>query len=124
MTVVSVNAGPYNLSTGYADTVRPAGASSFPLPWNGAANTTFVGSGSPYDTGALRFDNNTNQPIALNHVTVDIGTHHYDPWNPNLAIPANGTLILANPTVRAVGRADSSRPRSRPGLTQWAPWGR
>lgn len=107
MTVVSVNAGSYNLSTGYADTVRPAGASSFPFPWNGAANTTFVGSGSPYDTGALRFDNNTNQPITLNQVTVDIGTHHYDPWNPNLAIPANGTLILANPTGSAFDTSDA-----------------
>jgi RHS repeat-associated protein/uncharacterized repeat protein (TIGR01451 family) len=98
MTVVSVNTGPYNLSTGYADTVRPAGTSSFPFPWNGAANTTFVGSGSPYDTGGLRFDNNTNQPITLNHVTVDIGTRHYDPWNLNLNVPANGTLILAGAT--------------------------
>jgi RHS repeat-associated protein/uncharacterized repeat protein (TIGR01451 family) len=95
MTIVSVNTGPYNLSTGYADTIRPAGSSSFPFPWNGAANTTFVGSGSPYDTGGLRFDNNTNQPITLNHVTVDIGSRHYDPWNLNLNVPPNGTLILA-----------------------------
>ncbi len=107
MTVVSVNAGPYNLSTGYADTIRPAGTSSLPIPWNGAANTTFVGAGSPYDTGALRFDNNTNQPITLNHVTVDIGTHHYDPWGPNLAIPANGTLILANPGGSAFDTSDA-----------------
>ena len=98
MTVVSVNTGPYNLSTGYADTIRPAGTSSFPFPWNGAANTTFIGGGSPYDTGGLRFDNNTNQPITLNHVTVDIGTHHFDPWNLDLTVPANGTLVLANPT--------------------------
>jgi RHS repeat-associated protein/uncharacterized repeat protein (TIGR01451 family) len=95
MTVVSVNTGPYNLFTGYADTIRPAGTSTFPFPWNGAANTTFMGSGAPYDTGGLRFDNNTNQPITLNHVTVDIGTHHYDPWNLNLSVPANATLILA-----------------------------
>src|SRR5260370_1877263 len=98
MTVVSVNTGPYNLSTGYADTIRPAGTSSFPFPWNGAANTTFIGSGSPYDPGGLRFDNNTNQPITLNHVTVDIGTRHYDPWNLNLSVPANGTMMLAGAT--------------------------
>src|SRR5438874_754883 len=114
MTVVSVNTGPYNLSTGYADTIRPAGTSSFPFPWNGAANTTFIGGGSPYDTGGLRFDNNTNQPITLNHVTVDIGTHHYDPWSLDLTIPANGMLVLANPTgstfdtSEAVGTGTSS----------------
>jgi RHS repeat-associated protein/uncharacterized repeat protein (TIGR01451 family) len=107
MTVVSVNTGPYNLSTGYADTTRPAGSSTFPFPWNGAANTTFIGSGAPYDTGGLRFDNNTNQPITLNHVTADIGTHHYDPWNLNLAIPANGTLILASPTGSAFDTSES-----------------
>src|SRR6202022_1023939 len=107
MTVVSVNTGPYNLSTGYADTPRPAGSTTFPFPWNGAANTTFIGSGAPYDTGGLRFDNNTNQPITLNHVTADIGTHHYDPWNLNLAIPANGTLILASPTGSAFDTSES-----------------
>src|SRR5256886_937479 len=99
MTVVSVNPGPYNLSPGYADTIRPAGTSSFPFPWNGAANTTFIGGGSPYDTGGLRFDNNTNQPITLNHVTVDIGTHHYDPWSLDLTIPANGMLVPSTPTA-------------------------
>jgi len=98
MTVASVNTGPYNVFTAYADTIRPAGSSKFPFPWNGAANTTFVGGGSPYDTGGLRFDNNTNQPINLSHVTVDIGTHHYDPWDLNQTVPANGTLVLANPT--------------------------
>jgi hypothetical protein len=46
----------------------------------------------------LRFDNNTNQPITLDHVTVDIGTHHYDPWNLNLSVPANATLVLAGAT--------------------------
>ena len=107
MTVASVNTGPYNLSTGYADTTRPAGSSTFPFPWNGAANTTFIGSGAPYDTGGLRFDNNTNQPITLNHVTADIGTHHYDPWNLNLAIPPNGTLILASPTGSTFDTSES-----------------
>src|SRR5260370_25135844 len=105
MTVVSVNTGPYNLSTGYADTIRPAGTSSFPFPWNGAANTTFIGSGSPYDTGGLRFDNNSSQPITLNHVTVDIGTHHYDPCRLNLPVPACGTLIRPKPTRGAVDTA-------------------
>ncbi len=107
MTVASVNTGPYNLSTGYADTIRPAGTSSFPFPWNGAANTTFVGGGSPYDTGGLRFDNNSSQPITLNHVTADIGTHHYDPWSLNLAVPAGGTLILANPMGSAFDTSES-----------------
>jgi len=107
MTVASVNSAPYNLSTGYADSVRPAGTSSFPFPWNGAANTNFVGSGAPYDTGGLRFDNNSNQPITLNHVTVDIGSRHYDPWNLNQTIPANGTLILANPTGSAFDTSEA-----------------
>ncbi|HKV29950.1 MAG TPA: RHS repeat-associated core domain-containing protein [Candidatus Dormibacteraeota bacterium] len=115
MTVVSVNTGPYNLSTGYADTTRPAGLSTFPFPWNGAANTTFIGGGAPYDTGGLRFDNNTNQAITLNHVTADIGTHHYDPWNLNLAIPANGTLILANPTGSVFDTSESGGTGTNPG---------
>jgi len=98
MTVASVSADTSALSifAGYADTLLPAGNSSFPFPWKGSPNTAFIGGGPPFDTGGLRFDNNTSNPIALDHVTVDIGAHHFDPWaSTKLSVPAKGTLILA-----------------------------
>jgi hypothetical protein len=53
-----------------------------------------------WDTGALRFDNTTAEPVALDKVTVTIGAKRYnvddDLWRPEeLVVPANGTLILA-----------------------------
>lgn len=96
---------PFNVSAGYADTTHPGGASSFPNPWAGAPNTTFVGdSAGPFDTGALRFDNTTTHPLTLDNVSVDIGSHHYTPAAEPQTVPASGSLILAG----TAGNLDTS----------------
>ena len=53
--------------TGYADGLRPGG-SVFPFPWQGSPNVVYVGGGC-CDNGAMRFDNNTGDPITFEHVT-------------------------------------------------------
>ncbi len=85
---------PLTVYTGYADTVRPPDG-IFPFPWQGAANTSFVGAGPIFDTGGLRFDNSSNSPQTLEQVSVDIGNAHFSPWLANQVVPAHGILVLA-----------------------------
>jgi RHS repeat-associated protein len=105
---------PFNLFAGYADTVRPAGTSTFPFPWQGSENTTFVGSPAPdgtWDTGGLRFDNVTGSPIILEHVTVDIGSTHFDPGFTNIMVPPKRTAVLAG-----TGQLVSGLPTGKGGI--------
>lgn len=112
--IISGQKPPLAIFTGYADTVRPPGTSTFPFPWQGANGVTFVGSPNPdgtWDTGGIRFDNTTSSPITLDHVTVDIGSSHFDPgWN-NIVVPANGTAVLA-----ASGQLTSGLPTGKGGI--------
>jgi hypothetical protein len=74
----------------------------------------FVGSPNPdgtWDTGGLRFDNTTSSPITLDHVTVDIGSSHFDPGWTNVVVPANGTAVLA-----ASGQLTSGLPTGKGGI--------
>lgn len=59
-----------NVFVGYADDVRSS--PSFPVPWQGAPNTVFIGSGSPLDAGAMRLDNTGSTDIAIDSVVVDL----------------------------------------------------
>jgi RHS repeat-associated protein len=95
MTVASFaqTTSPLNVYVGYADGLRPAG-SVFPFPWAGSPGVTFVGGGT-FDSGALRFRNDSTAPILLESVTVDIGGAHFDIWPPNLTVPPSEDLILA-----------------------------
>jgi hypothetical protein len=61
-----------SVSVGYADTLRAN--PNFPTPWAGAPNTTFIGSGSPWDAGAVRIVNDSTSPVTVGGVTVDL--HH------------------------------------------------
>jgi RHS repeat-associated protein len=90
---------PLSLYVGYADGTRPAGT-VFPFPWNGSQGVTYVGDSASTDTGALRFDNNSSQPITLDKVTVDLGTTHLDIWEPPfvtspIVVQPQGITILA-----------------------------
>jgi RHS repeat-associated protein len=95
MTVASFaqTTSPLNVYVGYADGLRPAG-SVFPFPWAGSPGVTFVGGGR-FDSGALRFRNDSNAPIPLERVTVDVGGAHFDIWPSNLTVPPGEDLILA-----------------------------
>ncbi len=112
--IVPAQAPPLAIFTGYADTVRAPGTSTFPFPWQGAPGVTFVGSPNPdgtWDSGALRFDNTTASPMTLDHVTVDIGTTHFDPGWTNVVVPPNGTAVLA-----ASGQLTSGLPTGLGGI--------
>jgi RHS repeat-associated protein len=90
---------------GYADSLRPNGA--FPIPWQGAPNTVFLGGSGPFfDAGAVRLDNATNQPLAVDNVTVDLQRPNTSGFLPppvfslwgSFTVPAHGTVILTQQT--------------------------
>lgn len=88
---------------GYADDVRPS--PSFPVPWQGSPNTTFIGAGPSFDAGGIRLDNNSNSPIQIDDVFVTVpgwttsnardaqGNGIADLWG-SFTIPPNSTVIL------------------------------
>ena len=78
---------------GYADDLRST--STFPVPWQGAPNVVYLGSPSPLDAGAIRLDNSTDQPIAVDRVLVDLQRPGpvYDLWG-SFAVPPHGSVIL------------------------------
>ena len=79
---------------GYADGLRPGG-SIFPFPWKGSPGVTFLGgTNSFYDAGAIRFDNNSDQAIVFDNVSVDIGPFHFNPWGNNIVVQPHGITIL------------------------------
>jgi RHS repeat-associated protein/uncharacterized repeat protein (TIGR01451 family) len=79
---------------GYADGLRPGG-SIFPFPWKGSPGVTFLGgTGSFYDAGAIRFDNNSDQAIVFDTVSVDIGPFHFNIWGNNIVVQPHGITIL------------------------------
>ncbi len=88
---------------GYADDVRPS--PSFPVPWQGSPNTTFIGAGPSFDAGGIRLDNNSDSPIQIDDVFVTVpgwttsnardaqGNGIADLWG-SFTIPPNSTVIL------------------------------
>lgn len=85
---------PLSVYVGYADGLRPAG-SIFPFPWQGSPGVTFLGSGATaFDAGAIRFDNNSDNPIVFEDVSVDIGPFHWDLWGNHIVVQPHGITIL------------------------------
>jgi len=78
---------------GYADNLRAS--SAFPVPWQGAPNVVFLGQGPVFDAGAVRLDNATDEPIAVDGVTVDVGRPGptYNLWG-SFTVPSHGSVIL------------------------------
>jgi RHS repeat-associated protein len=97
MTVATFTAdtSPLSVYAGYADGLRPAG-SIFPFPWQGSPGVAnFIGSGAtPYDSGAIRFDNNSDNPITLSDVAVDVGATRFDLWGTSIPIAPHTITIL------------------------------
>jgi RHS repeat-associated protein len=97
MTVATFTAdtSPLSVYVGYADGLRPAG-SVFPFPWQGSPGVAnFIGSGAtPFDAGAIRFDNNSDTPIVFSDVSVDIGSTHLDLWGSGITVAPHTITIL------------------------------
>jgi RHS repeat-associated protein len=116
--VASFNAqtSPLSVYFGYADSTRPA-ASIFPFPWQGSPGVTFVGNGSGgFDAGAIRFDNNSDNPIPLDSVTVNVGGAIFDLWpHSTLVVPPHQILILTQTNGPNLDTSDVG-----PGGANWA----
>lgn len=101
---------------GYAEdkeTNNPIPA-TFPVPWAGAPNTTFLGGSVPgqaacgtlalcYDTGAIRLDNPGTAPITVDRVSVDMhsvlpgGKVFNNLWGSFTVAPGRSVILAANP---------------------------
>jgi RHS repeat-associated protein len=89
----------------YADNLRPNGL--FPNPWQGSPNVIFIGTGPVYDAGAIRLDNATDAPIAIDQVSVDLGRPGpvYNLWG-SFVVPAHGSTILTQTTTTDFDTSD------------------
>ena len=89
----------------YADNLRPT--NNFPIPWEGSPATIFLGQGPVYDAGAIRLDNSTDQPLAVDRVTVDLQRPGpvYDLWG-SFTVPAHGSVILTQPALFTFDTSD------------------
>jgi len=78
---------------GYADNLRAS--SAFPVPWQGSPNVVFLGQGPIFDAGAVRLDNATDDPIAVDGVAVDVGRPGpvFNLWG-SFTVPSHGSVIL------------------------------
>ncbi len=103
------------VSVGYAEDKESntPNAASFPTPWAGSPNTTFLGNPVPgmnvcgsltlcYDAGAIRLDNPGSTAVSVDSVSVDVhssisGGKKFNLWG-SFAVPAGQSVILtANP---------------------------
>jgi hypothetical protein len=82
-----------NVYVAYADNLRASGF--FPTPWKGSPNTLFIGAGPTFDAGAIRLDNPTGVPLAVDNVSVDLQRPGpvFKLWG-SFTIPAHGSAIL------------------------------
>jgi hypothetical protein len=86
----------YQVFVGYADGLR--GGGFFPNPWSGDPGVTFIGTGSPFDAGAIRIDNTGATNVVVSDVSVVInGTFVGDIWGlpgSPVTLAPGGELIL------------------------------
>ena len=90
---VPSEAGSFSVYVGYADNFRPN--AYFPNPWNGSANTIFLG-GSNVDSGAILIQNNTGSSILVNSLVVsgfDNGAV-FNLWGTPGTLPNGDYMIL------------------------------
>jgi PKD repeat protein len=96
---------------GYYDTHHDSHLQPKPDPWQGAANTIFVGTpdskSGGWDTSAVRIDNIGSGPISGVAVTVDIGSNHYALWA-SQSIPVGQKLVLAQTAFENFDGSDTS----------------
>ncbi|HEX2648252.1 MAG TPA: Ig-like domain-containing protein, partial [Candidatus Dormibacteraeota bacterium] len=99
---------PLAIYVGYADTLRPGG-STFPFPWQGSPNTIFLGAAqNTFDSGAIRFDNNSQSPMTFDSITVDVGTHHFDLWQRGVTLQPRQILIITQTADQNFDTSDLS----------------
>ncbi|MBV9380029.1 MAG: hypothetical protein JO242_05095, partial [Streptosporangiaceae bacterium] len=115
-------AGGLSVFVGYAEDkeINTPDPASFPVPWAGAPNTTFLGNTVPgqtacgtltvcYDTGAIRLDNPGTTPITVSSVSVDMhssipgGKLFSNLWGSFTVAPGKSVILAANPPASNPG---------------------
>ncbi|HEY6909571.1 MAG TPA: Ig-like domain-containing protein [Myxococcales bacterium] len=93
----ALDASALGVYVGYADNLRASPA--FPVPWQGSPNVLFIGSSSPFDAGAIRLDNPTASPVAVDSVVVDLQRPGptFNLWG-SFTIPPQSSAILTQTT--------------------------
>src|SRR5438309_5156982 len=93
-----------SLFVGYADS--SSASANFPVPWDKSPNTVFIGGGAPTNAGALRIDNTSGAPLAIDSVAVDLqrSNAQFNLWG-SFTIPTGGSAIL---TQTQPGNFDTS----------------
>lgn len=84
----------------YADDLHNTNR-ALPSPWVGSPGVIFIGTGSPWDAGAIRLDNPSANPLTVDSVSIDIGSATgINPWSAltPFVIPGKGTAILTQTT--------------------------
>jgi hypothetical protein len=96
---------------GYYDTHHDSHLQPKPSPWQGSANTVFVGkpdsSSGGWDTSAVRIDNLTGTSLSAVTVSVDIGSHHYALWSAQ-TVPAGNSLVVAQTALENFDGSDTN----------------
>jgi hypothetical protein len=97
--------GGVQVFVGYADNVR-ANPANFPTPWEGSPGVIYEGcspsSSCAFDSGAVRIVNNTASPVTVNSVVLRFSAGcTYDIWPHDVALPANGQIIVTQTTSGA-----------------------
>jgi hypothetical protein len=109
-------AGGLLVSVGYAEDkeINTPDPASFPVPWTGAPNTTFLGGTVPgqtacgtlpdcYDAGAIRLDNPTASPVKVTRVSVNMhasvtgGKFFSNLWGSFTVQPGKSVILTENP---------------------------
>jgi hypothetical protein len=87
------------VSVAYADNDHHS-CRTIPRPWAGSRGVMFIGTGSPWDSGAIKLENPSNQRLTVDRVTVDVdgATGIPVPGYSPFIIPPRGTAILTQRT--------------------------
>ncbi|HMC21315.1 MAG TPA: hypothetical protein VKL19_05680, partial [Thermoanaerobaculia bacterium] len=119
--IAAADASALDVFVGFADS--SSASANYPTPWQGSPNVVYLGGGTPVDAGAIRLDNTSGVPIAIDSVSVDLqrANAQFSLWQ-NFTIPARGSAVLtqtqpgnfdtsAYPIVQCGGTLDAGETR-------------
>jgi len=98
----AADASALDVFVGFADS--SSASANFPTPWQGSPNVVYLGGGTPVDAGAIRLDNTSGLPIAIDSVSVDLqrANAQFSLWQ-NFTIPARGSAVLTQTLMPKIG---------------------
>jgi hypothetical protein len=104
-----MQAASYSVFVGYSDGLR--GPGFFPNPWAGDPGVTFLGSGPPFDAGAIMIRNDGGAALTVDSIGVNInGTPVAPPWALPQVIAPGHFLIVTQTTQYDFDTSDVHAP--------------